>query len=246
MLLTPAVIALLGDADPATRIRHRSTLRQHDLRFTQLSDNLFRLCERKAGQKSELRVTKSLLRSNKQERHILLAECWQEFGWEGCKRREFMRVDDPSIAALMARSQQGDSAAHEAVLRFCLTWLTRYFSGKIHADHVQDLVQETLISIHSKSASYDPTRPFLPWLAAIARYRWIDRLRKVYRAEVTVTEVEPEAIDPEDGVAASISIERMLQMLSDKQQAAITLVCSPSAPMRQIFGIEQRRVLVSS
>jgi RNA polymerase sigma-70 factor (ECF subfamily) len=49
-------------------------------------------------------------------------------------------------------------------------------------------------------------------------------LRKVYRAEVTVTEVEPEAIDPEDGVAASISIERMLQMLSDKQQAAITLV----------------------
>lgn len=135
-----------------------------------------------------------------------------------------MQVDDTSIAALMARSQNGDADAHEAVLRFCMRWLTRYFSGKIHADHVQDLVQETLISVHTKRASYDATRPFLPWLAAIARYRWIDRLRKVYRTEITGTDVEPDAIDPEEGVAAAISIERMMQRLSQKQQAAITLV----------------------
>jgi RNA polymerase sigma factor (sigma-70 family) len=135
-----------------------------------------------------------------------------------------MRVDDPSIAALMARSQQGDADAHAAVLRFCMQWLTRFFSGKIHADQVQDLVQETLISIHTKRSSYDATRPFLPWLAAIARYRWIDRLRKVYRTEMYGLELEPEAIDPEDGIAASISIERMMQMLTDKQQTAITLV----------------------
>jgi RNA polymerase sigma factor (sigma-70 family) len=135
-----------------------------------------------------------------------------------------MRADDQSIAALMALSQKGDANAHEAVLRFCMRWLTRYFSGKIHADHVQDLVQETLISIHTKRASYDPSRPFLPWLAAIARYRWIDRLRKIYRTEISGTEAEPEAIHPEDGIAASISIERMLQMLSQKQNTAITLV----------------------
>jgi RNA polymerase sigma factor (sigma-70 family) len=135
-----------------------------------------------------------------------------------------MRVDDPSIAALMARSQQGDADAHAAVLRFCMQWLTRFFSGKIHADQVQDLVQETLISIHTKRSSYDATRPFLPWLAAIARYRWIDRLRKVYRTEMYGLELEPEAIDPEDGIAASISIERTMQMLTGKQQTAITLV----------------------
>jgi RNA polymerase sigma factor (sigma-70 family) len=135
-----------------------------------------------------------------------------------------MRVDDTSIAALMARSQRGDSAAHEAVLRFCLPWLTRYFSGKIHVDQVQDLVQETLISVHSKRASYDASRPFLPWLAAIARYRWIDRLRKIYRSEYATIDGEPETIDPEDSIAASISIERILQMLPQKQQASITLV----------------------
>jgi RNA polymerase sigma-70 factor (ECF subfamily) len=135
-----------------------------------------------------------------------------------------MRVDDISIAALMVRSQNGDTDAHEAVLRFCMRWLTRYFSGKIHADQVQDLVQETMISVHRKRASYDPTRPFLPWLAAIARYRWIDRLRQVYRTELASVEVEPEAIDAEDGIAAAISIERLMQMLSPTQQSAITLV----------------------
>jgi RNA polymerase sigma-70 factor (ECF subfamily) len=135
-----------------------------------------------------------------------------------------MRIDDTSIATLMARSQLGDSDAHEAVLRFCLHWLTRYFSGKIHADQVQDLVQETLISVHTKCASYDVSRPFLPWLAAIARYRWIDRLRKVYRSEYAGLDAEPEAIDPEDGIAASISIERILQLLPQKQQTSITLV----------------------
>ncbi len=140
-----------------------------------------------------------------------------------------MRVDDASIASLMARSQSGDAEAHEAVLRFCMQWLKRYFSGKIHPDQVPDLVQETLISVHTKRASYDATRPFLPWLAAIARYRWIDRLRKMYRSEVTGVEAEPEAINPEainpeDGIAASISIERMLQMLPEKQQTSIMLV----------------------
>jgi RNA polymerase sigma factor (sigma-70 family) len=135
-----------------------------------------------------------------------------------------MQADDTSIAALMARSQKGDAEAHEAVLRFCIRWLVRYFGGKIHADQVQDLVQETLISVHTKRASYDATRPFLPWLAAIARYRWIDRLRKVYRTEITGTEMEPEAINPEDGIAATISIERLMQMLSQTQQASITLV----------------------
>lgn len=135
-----------------------------------------------------------------------------------------MRVDDTSIAALMARSQNGDADAHEAVLRFCMRWLTRYFSGKIHADQVQDLVQETLISVHTKRASYDASRPFLPWLAAIARYRWIDRLRKVYRTEIDNIRIEPDAIDPEDEIAAAISIERMMQVLSQTQQSSIKLV----------------------
>jgi len=38
-----------------------------------------------------------------------------------------------------------------------------------------------MVAVHAKRATWDPARAFLPWLAAIARYRWIDHLRKVYR-----------------------------------------------------------------
>src|SRR3546814_1355648 len=43
ILLAPAIIGLLGDRDPPTRIRCRPAPRQHDLSLTQLADNLFRL-----------------------------------------------------------------------------------------------------------------------------------------------------------------------------------------------------------
>lgn len=82
---------------------------------------------------------------------------------------------------LMRRSQAGDKQAYAVLLEQTDSWLARFFSRKIAADAVDDLVQDTLISLHRKRASYDPSRPFLPWLAAIARYRWVDRLRQTYR-----------------------------------------------------------------
>jgi RNA polymerase sigma factor (sigma-70 family) len=39
-------------------------------------------------------------------------------------------------------------------------------------------VQEVLITLHRARATYDPARPFLPWLRAIADRRAIDVLRR--------------------------------------------------------------------
>ncbi len=36
-----------------------------------------------------------------------------------------------------------------------------------NAADADDLVQETLASLHAKRASYDPSRPFLPWRIVI-------------------------------------------------------------------------------
>ncbi len=124
----------------------------------------------------------------------------------------------------MALSQAGDTSAHEEALRQCSTWLHRYFRGRIHPDMVDDLVQETLFSVHRKCGTYDPARPFLPWLAAIARYRWIDRLRKMYRNDESDHTYIHESIDPEESIAAGISIDRLLQLLPEKQARSIKLV----------------------
>ena len=89
-----------------------------------------------------------------------------------------MSIDEPSLARLMAASQRGDRAAYRALLGDCRKWLTRYFARRIAPHHIDDLVQETLVSMHRKLATWDSRRAFLPWLAAIARYRWIDMLRR--------------------------------------------------------------------
>ena len=43
ILLAPTIICLLADCDPPACLGSRGPLRQHDLNFTQLADDLFRL-----------------------------------------------------------------------------------------------------------------------------------------------------------------------------------------------------------
>src|SRR5262249_11326326 len=44
----------------------------------------------------------------------------------------------------------------------------------VSAEAIEDLVQDILLSLHAVRASYDPRRPFMPWLMAITRNRLVD------------------------------------------------------------------------
>jgi RNA polymerase sigma-70 factor (ECF subfamily) len=46
------------------------------------------------------------------------------------------------------------------------------------AADLEDLVQDTLLAIHLKRASYDTAQPFTPWAYAVARYKLIDHYRR--------------------------------------------------------------------
>ncbi len=135
-----------------------------------------------------------------------------------------MRADEATLARLMALSQQGDKQAYAALLESCQRWLRGYYSRRIAPSSLDDLVQETLIALHTKRASWDPARPFLPWLAAIARYRWVDHLRKLYRAGEHELHEELIGTDDEPAIAARISLDRLLGLLPDPQARAIALV----------------------
>lgn len=135
-----------------------------------------------------------------------------------------MIADDATLARLMALSQAGDARAYATLLDACRRWLERFFARRIPPAGLDDLVQETLVSLHRKRASYDPARPFLPWLAAIARYRWVDQLRRTYRAGETELN-EALLADPQgESVTAKVSIDRLLALLPPKQSEAIRLV----------------------
>ncbi len=135
-----------------------------------------------------------------------------------------MIADDTTLARLMAQAQQGDKVAYRTLLAECQRWLVRYFARRIAPTMIDDLVQETLMSLHRKRASFDPARAFLPWLAAIARYRWIDQLRRSYRAKEDALD-DNHSVEPTgSAVIAQISIGRLLDMLPKGQSTAIQLV----------------------
>jgi len=135
-----------------------------------------------------------------------------------------MRADEPTLARLMGQAQAGDKQAYAALLGECQRWLRRYFGRRVAPGQLDDLVQETLLALHQKLATWDAARAFLPWLAAIARYRWVDHLRRIYRADEAELADELAGMDEEPAIAARISLERLFAQLPDAQVKAIELV----------------------
>lgn len=80
---------------------------------------------------------------------------------------------------LMARAQDGDQGAYARLLEEITPYLRRLASRRLqNADDIEDAVQDILLTIHAIRHTYDPQRPFGPWLVTIAGHRVSDRLRR--------------------------------------------------------------------
>jgi RNA polymerase sigma factor (sigma-70 family) len=124
----------------------------------------------------------------------------------------------------MVAAQAGDPLAYRQLLSEVVVWLRRYFARRLPPAMVDDIVQETMIALHEKRHTYDPSRPFGPWLAAIAKYKWIDALRTLQSKPTEPLLAEIPVDGQEEAVAASWSLERLLATLKPAQSEAIRLV----------------------
>jgi RNA polymerase sigma-70 factor (ECF subfamily) len=91
---------------------------------------------------------------------------------------------------LMAGAQDGDRQAYRTLLQEIEPYIrsisTRCFRQAID---VEDAVQDVLLTVHAIRHTYDPIRPFGPWLVAIANRRIIDRLRRQTRQKAREIEL---------------------------------------------------------
>ncbi len=125
---------------------------------------------------------------------------------------------------LMAAAQVGDASAYRTLLDELSPWLRRYYARRLPPAMTEDAVQDVLLAVHEKRHTYDPARPFGPWIAAIARYKWIDRLRSL---KVEASEPLDENIgvpDHGDSVVAGSTFQQLLAELRPPQADAIRLV----------------------
>ncbi|HXJ00526.1 MAG TPA: sigma-70 family RNA polymerase sigma factor [Micropepsaceae bacterium] len=132
----------------------------------------------------------------------------------------------------MRLAQDGDQAAYRSLLTNITPYL-RTLCARQHRDarDVEDSVQDILLTLHTIRHTYDPARPFKPWLVAIGRRRIIDRLRTNRRSRLRETELLAEhetfSID-ESNIHEAQSESRVLrdavESLPKGQRDAVTLL----------------------
>ncbi len=137
-------------------------------------------------------------------------------------------ADEAELRALLLKGLAGDEAAHRAFLTEAAALLRAFFRNRLRSrpEDAEDLVQETLVALHTRRDSYDPNYPLTAWMYAIARYRLIDFLRRAKKRDhasldgIDVGEPDPvyEASDAKRDVAT------LLGQLPEKQRKAIQLV----------------------
>jgi len=110
-------------------------------------------------------------------------------------------VTDDELSQLMRAAQAGDAVAYTSLLEAIAPRIRRVVGSQRHfagAQEVEDLVQDVLLSVHAVRATYDPSRPFAPWLAAIVRNRLADGARRYARrsSEIAVDNLDVTFADP--------------------------------------------------
>jgi RNA polymerase sigma-70 factor (ECF subfamily) len=130
----------------------------------------------------------------------------------------------------MRSAQAGDAGAYDRLLRDVLPLVRALLrrDGNAAAD-VEDITQDVLLTVHRVRHTYDPARPFRPWLAAIVARRRIDALRRrirIGRVEINdetahETFADAAANGKLEAVRAGTEVGDLLRVLPPRQREAL-------------------------
>jgi len=127
------------------------------------------------------------------------------------------------LKALMIAGLAGDGPAHARMLTMLSGYLRAYFARRLGAGSadVEDLVQETLLAIHLKRATFDVRLAFTPWVFAIARYKLIDHFRRAGARRSVPLDDAAELFAAENAEEGAVrrDVGKLLGLLPARQQA---------------------------
>lgn len=142
------------------------------------------------------------------------------------------------LTAWMRAAQDGDHAAYDRLLKTLATGLRPVIRRRrpfLQPADVEDIVQDVLLSLHSVRSTYDPDRPFMPWLMAIVRNRMADAARRyARRAENEVDGGEfPETFSP-------VETKDTQADLIDEEAVALAIDALPAGQKKAIEMLKVR------
>lgn len=126
----------------------------------------------------------------------------------------------------MTRYQAGDFAAARALVERISPQLHRFFELQaLNRADADDLLQDAWLRIHRVRHTYQPGKPLLPWIYAIARRVRIDHYRKSMRITVREQRLEDiaETVAVPDARHAD-ALEELLAPLPDSQREVLEML----------------------
>ncbi|MFA5988894.1 MAG: sigma-70 family RNA polymerase sigma factor [Sphingomonas sp.] len=135
-----------------------------------------------------------------------------------------IRASEEQLRRWMVDGLDGDAKAHQALLGALAPMMRSFFGRRLRGavDDVEDLVQETLIAIHTRRATYDRDRPFSAWAYAVARYKMIDHFRRS-KSHVPFEDLEEILVAEgfQEAASAQMDVNKLLDDIAPKQAQAI-------------------------
>jgi RNA polymerase sigma factor (sigma-70 family) len=146
-----------------------------------------------------------------------------------------LALQDLQLRGLMQSAQVGDARAYAELLGAITPRLRQIISNQrrfLQAADIEDLVQEILLSLHSVRDTYDPERPFMPWLRAITQHRLADAARRYHRQatrqngleELSITLAEDAPNMEAESYGNPEGLKRAIECLPPRQRTAIQLL----------------------
>ena len=148
-------------------------------------------------------------------------------------------------AEAMRAERRGDAIAYERMLKEVATALRRSLAARLFrvglgAHEADDLVQEILMGLHRKRHTWNPARPFLPWLHTITRYKLIDFMRhrrgdKRRRVDLALEDwVEIVESPADEAVCSTWEVDRHLAVLPASQRKIVRAIAVEGASVRNV------------
>jgi RNA polymerase sigma-70 factor, ECF subfamily len=145
---------------------------------------------------------------------------------------ELAQFHERELRALMTAGLDGDGGAYHQLLGRLTSHLRAYYRQRFarigHGPtEAEDLLQEALIAVHTHLHTYDRSQPFTPWIHAIARYKFLDYLRrtKLTFKDLPIEEVHELTYDTDTtAVDTGLDLQRLLSQISFKAREAIQYV----------------------
>lgn len=133
-----------------------------------------------------------------------------------------------SIESLMEAYQRSDEQAFAELVEHLSPTLRWFFLGpRVTSRHSDDLLQDFWMRVHQARHTYQPGRPLLPWLYAIARYARTDEYRRMARTE-SHQEIDGDAlVDPKSqvrAIEARSDFRALMTGLSPRQREVVLLL----------------------